>query len=105
MAQKQNVQLAVINGALTGNNTIIANPSKNAFMYIWELALVVGGITNLTFYNGAGALTGAMAMLANGSFFREDNNTPLFTIDPGASFIVGSSGTTIQLSGWCKYSN
>lgn len=104
MVQKYNAQTVPINSSSSGNVTIIANPSKSAFMYIWELAIVVGGTCNLTLYNGGGALTGAMPMLSNGSIFRADTNTPMYTIDPGASFVVNDS-VGVQKSGWCKYSN
>lgn len=75
-------------------------------MWIWELAVVVGGAANITFYNGAGPLTGPYPMLANGSIFRPDEGggEPVYRIDPGASFIINDN-TGVQKSGYCIYSN
>jgi hypothetical protein len=106
MASRRNTQNASISFSASGNSTVIANPSTVSFMYIWELALVLAGASNITLYNGAGALTGAMPMLANGSIYEGDfgQGTPHYTIDPGASFIINSSNA-VQVSGKVKYSN
>ncbi|MCU1305180.1 MAG: hypothetical protein JWQ87_5464 [Candidatus Sulfotelmatobacter sp.] len=107
MAQRFNPQSVVITSA-AATVTVIKNPSTTAFLYVWEFVLVCGGATNLTLNNawvgGVSPITGAMAMLANGSIMRQDNNNPWYTIDPGASFTITNSGS-VQLSGSCKYSN
>lgn len=106
MASRTNPQNVVINNASSGLTTLFTNPSKTAFAWIWEFALVVGGATNITFFNGAGPLTGAYPMLTSGSIFRPDEGggEPVYRIDPGASFIVNDSAG-VQKSGYVIYSN
>ena len=108
-AEKLNPQTVAINAALTAQNIIIANPSATKFMYIWAIFIQTGGTTNLTFYNGlvatGGPLSGPIPMVVQSQINIPDCGAPIFTIDPGASFTMNSSGTTIQSSGWCKYSN
>ena len=106
LAQRLNAQIAAINSAATGNTTIITNPSKIAFMYVWESAPVVGAATNITFMNGAGVLSGPVSMLANGSIYRPDRQSRLHHRPRRVLYChVNSSGTTVQQSGWVKWSN
>jgi hypothetical protein len=103
--QRRNVQQATFNFSATGNNTVIANPSTTAFMAIWGFSAVISAASNITFFNGAHALSGAQAMQIDGSYSWPDNGmAPLFLIDPGASFIVNQSGSA-QIGGWVTYSN
>lgn len=103
--QRNNPQRLSFDFSNTGNNTIIANPSKVASMQIWGFAMVQSTASNIKFLNGTTALSGAQAMVANGAYLYADNGTqPLFVIDPGASFIVNQSGTA-QCGGWVVYSN
>ena len=106
MASRTNIQRTIISSSASGNVTIIANPSTTARLYIWELALVVGGAANLQFFDGAGAITGVLAMLANGSIFFPDDNpgNPRFVISPGQSFIVNDN-TGVAKGGYVVYSN
>jgi hypothetical protein len=100
-------QNAVINSSASGNVTIIANPSSTLFMYVWSLYLVAGGTANLTFYNGAGAITGPIPVVVNqviNPTFGGFTGPPLFVIDPGAKLIVNDSAG-VQKSGWLVYSN
>jgi hypothetical protein len=105
MASRVNPQNAVLNNSSSGNTTIITNPSTKAFMYIWTLYVVSGGTANLTFYNGAGPLSGPLPTVA-GTVINPTSplELPIFTIDPGASFIINDSAG-VQKSGWCTYSN
>jgi hypothetical protein len=101
-----NPQRAVIASSASGNVTIIANTSK-VFLYIWELFMETGGTANLTFYNGAGALTGPIGVTATTPpLWWEDQggSFPRFVIDPGASFIVNDS-VGVAKNGYCIYSN
>ena len=103
--QRRNVQEAKFSFSSTGNNTVIANPSTTAFMAIWGFSMVISAASNITFYNGPNALSGAQAMQIDGSYsFPDNGNQPMFLIDPGQSFIVNQSGTA-QCGGWVIYSN
>lgn len=108
MAAVSNPKTVAITSA-AASVTVIANPSTTLFMYIWELIFTTGGTTNLTMNNatlssGTFALTGAMAFVANGSFYRQGFVRPLYIIDPGGSFTITNSGS-VQISGSCQYSN
>ena len=109
MASRFNTQVAVINSN-SASVTVIANPSKSAFMYIWELLLTSSGTSNLTLNNvvngSVGPLSGPYALVVNGSLYLADSGgaTPHLTIDPGGSLTITNSGS-VQLSGQCKYSN
>jgi hypothetical protein len=105
MPSRVNPQTALINSSASGNVTIVTNASTG-FLYVWDLYLVSGGTANITFYNGAGALTGPMPVVVNSIInphFGGYDGPPLFTIDPGAKFIVNDSAG-VQKSGWCIYS-
>jgi hypothetical protein len=103
--QRLNLQRASFTFTNTSNNTIIANPSTTKTMQIWGFSMVQSAASNITFYNGTVAMSGAQAMVANGSYAYADNGRqPLFVIDPGQSFIVNQSGTA-QCGGWVIYSN
>lgn len=98
------MQSAVINGALTGDNTLIfGTPGKG--ILIWKLILVVGAVTNITFKDGiAGVISGPIPMVANGSITLPFDQIPWFKIGIGAAFVSNSSGTTVQQSGLVLYS-
>jgi hypothetical protein len=103
--QRRNVQQVQFSFSATGNNTVIANPSKTAFMAIWGFSAVISAASNITFFNGPNALSGAQAMQIDGSYsFQDNGHQPIFLIDPGQSFIVNQSGTA-QIGGWVTYSN
>jgi len=107
MATRTNTQRAVISSSASGDVTIIANPSTKAFMNIWEVFIQTGGTANLTFKNGAGAITGAIGVTSTTppiSFQDGGSGTPRFVIDPGASFIVNDSAG-VGKNGYCIYSN
>lgn len=95
---------APINAALTGDNTLIAAVVGKT-IHVVDMFLVVAGTTNLTFKDGASALTGAIPMVANGSLILHENpNSEWFaTTNPANSFVMNSSGTTIQVSGIIHY--
>lgn len=95
---------APINAALTGDNTLIAAvPGKT--IHVVDMLLVSAGVTNLTFKDGAAAISGPMPMVANGQIVLHENpNSEWFaTTNPANALIVNSSGTTIQLSGIIHY--
>lgn len=95
---------APINAALTGDNTLIAAVAGKS-IHVVDLFLVAAGTTNLTFKDGAAALTGAIPMAANGQLILPENpNSEWFaTTNPANAFVLNSSGTTIQISGIIHY--
>src|ERR1700690_2060242 len=104
MPSMRNIQQAVINNAATGQTTLVNNPSKTSFMYVWDMYLTVAGATNLVFYNGNIALTGNMNFLAGAQFDQSGlNSIPMWTIDPNANLSVTSTAAA-QQSGWVTYS-
>lgn len=108
MASRRNAQNAVINTAtagVTGTNIIVTNPSTTAFMYIWAIMFTAAGAATLQFMNGINALTGQMSFAANGQFVETADQLPLYTVDPGQSFILNQVSTTAQISGALTYSN
>lgn len=76
-------------------------------MQIWDIYLSVAAATNLSFYSGAGALTGNINLAAGGVFNPAVGAAgwgSTFTVMPGANFNVSQTGSA-QISGWFHYSN
>ena len=65
---------------------------------VYRLFLVAAGATNLTIKDGATALTGAIALPANGSITLDFDGEPWFTGSPNTNFIINSSAA-VQISG------
>lgn len=110
MAQKLNVQYTVINFSASGNTTVIpadtvptGSNMRPSFINIWELALVMGGATNITFQDGTGPMSGPLPMLANGAIALESTTTPHFIVSPTNGFVINSSNA-VQVSGWVIWS-
>jgi hypothetical protein len=93
---------AAIDFSANGDNTLIALVAAKKIK-VHRLFLVVSTATNLTFKDGATALTGAMFMSANGGFTLDMQGDPWFTTTAGAAFVLGQSGTA-QISGRLYYS-
>jgi hypothetical protein len=93
-------QEAAINFTATGDNTVVAGVAGQQIR-VYRIFFVVSAATTITFKDGAGTnLTGAISMLANGSFvldFDFDNH-PWFTTSVGNAFVINQSGTA-QVSG------
>ncbi len=91
------LQSAVVSNAGGGD---IASPAGIAgtIIRVYRIMLVMGGITNITFKDGSTALSGAMPMLANGSFFLPMDGTPHYTTSLGNAFNINSSAG-VQVSG------
>jgi len=105
--QRRNLQYASVNTASSGQNLIVTNPSTSQFMYVWDIYLTVAAATNLSFYDGGGAITGNINLAAGGQFnpaVAGDFSTPVFTVSPNAVFNV-SSTAAVQISGFLHYSN
>lgn len=111
MAQKLNETRTPISFSASGNTTVVAADTvpansgmRPSFINIWELALVIGGVTNITLQDGpTNGMTGAMPMLANGTIALENTSTPHFILSPGNGFVINSSNA-VQVSGWVIWS-
>ena len=106
MANARNLQYSAINTSSSGNTTIVAAQTvagQPAFIKIWALWIVIAGITNITFYDGITALSGAAPMVANGSMFFAPGTVPWLTASPNNAFIMNSSAG-VQISGGVVWS-
>jgi hypothetical protein len=99
------IQQAVVNFSASGDNTIVAAVAKQTIQMVGIL-LVVSGNTSLTFKSGTGgtALSGAMAMLANGSLILDPSQNNLWyqTLSPANNLVLNSS-SAVQVSGTVYY--
>ncbi len=105
--ERRNLQQAAINTASSGQNLLLTNPSTSAQMQVWDIYLTVAAATNLSFYSGAGALTGNINLAAGGVFNPAVSAAgwgSVFTVMPNAAFNV-SSTAAVQISGFFHYSN
>lgn len=85
----------------SGDNTLKSLVALNR-INVHRIWLVVGGATNLTFKDGATALTGAVPMSSNGGLTFDLSGEPWFVTTIGNAFIVGSSNA-VQVSGGLWY--
>jgi hypothetical protein len=105
MASRRNMQQAAINIAGSGQQTIFTNPSTTQFAYVWELYMTCAAATTVQFYDGPGALTGNINVIAGTPIVLPDHGQqPRFTISPNAVFNV-SEGAGTQKSGYVHFSN
>lgn len=85
-----------------GDNTAKSAVALNR-INIHRIWIVVGGITNLTFKDGAGvSLTGAVPMSANGGLTFDLSGEPWFVTTVGNAFIINNSAG-VQVSGGMWY--
>lgn len=73
-----------------GDNVLIAGVALQTIR-VFRLFFVVGADMSLTFKDAATALTGAIPMLANGSFILDFQGDPWFTTAAGDDFILNAS--------------
>lgn len=83
---------AVIDFNTTGDNTVIAATAGKTIR-VFRLFFVCSSATNITFYNGSTALTGAIAMSANGGFTLDFQAEAWFNTTAGSAFIMNQSGS------------
>lgn len=90
--------------AASGDNIIVAAVAGQS-VRVHKLFLVLGGDTNLTFKDGAGAeFDGPLAMKANGAIVFDESLPPRhwFKTSVGNAFIINLSNA-VQLSGRVYY--
>lgn len=105
MPSRRNMQSAVISNASSGQQTLFTNPSTSAFAYVWEIYMTCAAAATCTFYDGPGACSGNVNVVAGGAISLLDNGySPHFTVSPNATFNI-SEGVGTQKSGYVRYSN
>ena|SRR2546422_9072665 len=83
-----------------GDNTIITGVAGQTIR-IMRMLLAITAATNLTFKDGATALTGAMPFAATGGLILDDSGEPWYIIGDGNNFVINSSvGTQISGTVW-----
>ena|ERR1700722_15262717 len=60
---------------------------------VYKLFLVAAGATNITFEDGANAISGPIALAANEAIVLDIDGTPWFTTSSGNAFNIANSGT------------
>ena len=87
-----------------GSGDIAAPGAQGAgqIIRVYKLFIVCTGATSITFKNGSTALSGAMALAANGAITLDLDGQPWFVCSPNAAFNINSSGST-QVSGAVYY--
>jgi hypothetical protein len=93
----------VVDTASAGDNIIIAGKAGNTIR-VFQLFLVVGGDTLLTFKDGVAgtAFDGPLTMLKAGSITLDENDPHWFKTSLGLDFVINLSNP-VQLSGRIYY--
>ena len=94
------LQVAVVSATATSSTAPAATAAN--IIRVYKLFLVNTSATNIQFQDGTTALTGAMALAANGAITLDLDGTPWFTCPANTSFTLVQSGTT-QISGTIYY--
>jgi hypothetical protein len=96
--------LALSTAVVSATATAISAPAGTAseIIRIYKLFLVAAGATNVQFQDGSTALSGALALSANGAITLDLDGQPWFTCSPGNAFTISNSGGT-QISGTVYY--
>jgi hypothetical protein len=88
---------AIINFA-GGGDSIIFPGVAGLIIRVYRYFVVVGGATNLTYRDGATALTGPVPLAANEAMVFTLDTKAWYTCSPGNNFIINSSNP-VQVSG------
>lgn len=92
---------ASIDFSSSGNNIIISATSGQG-IYVYKIWFIVEAATNLTYYDGATALSGPLPFTANMSMVLDFDTRPWFEVTGGSGFIINSSNA-VQVSGRVYY--
>lgn len=100
--QREEDLLAVpINFIASGDNIIITG-AVGLILRVYRYFVVVGDVTQLTYKNGAKALTGPVPLTGNEAMVFTFDTKPWYLMDPGANFVINSSNS-VQVSGAAYY--
>jgi prepilin-type processing-associated H-X9-DG protein len=78
-----------VNITTSGNHTIVAATTAK-LTTVYKLFLVANGNVNVTFYDGSTALSGPLALMADGSIILNFDNNPWFTGSVNSNFIIAT---------------
>jgi|SRR5579862_8139789 len=111
MALTSQVLTVGVNTAATGNTTIVAAPAAGQQILLRGLGLLINGATILTFNSQLNGMSfgpfnfSAAGQLVLPDLMPTEEADPYYTAFPAATaLIINSSGTTIQISGYMRYS-
>ena len=96
------LQRSVLTSAAGGDIPAPAAAGAGQIIRVYKLFLVVTGATSITFKDGSTALSGAMALAANGAITLDLDGQPWFVCSPNSAFNINSSAST-QVSGTVYY--
>ena len=104
MGQKDDlpIKYAKITAASAADNEIVAAVAGKAII-VWNYTLISTSANTLTWKSATTAITGAMAVAANGGISTPDSNRGLFITTAGEALNLAFSGAT-QVSGHITYS-
>lgn len=96
--------MGLLTAVVSATATAISAPAGTAssIIRIYKLFLVATGATNIQFQDGSTALSGALALAANGSVTLDLDGQPWFACSTGNAFTISNSGAT-QVSGTVYY--
>lgn len=84
-----------------GDNTIISGIAGQ-IIRVYRYFVIVGDVTQLTYKNGAVALTGPCPLTANEAMVFTFDTKPWYLMSPGSNFVINSSNG-VQVSGAAYY--
>ena len=90
-----------INFSAAGLNTVIPGIAGQG-IWVYRYFLVVASATNLTYFDGANQLTGAVPLAANEAMVFTFDTRPWYECDLGNDFIINNSNA-VQVSGRVYY--
>jgi hypothetical protein len=84
-----------------GNNIIVPGVPGMG-IYVFKIWFVVGGTTNVQFFDDVAELTGAVPLVTNEALVFTFDTRPWFSTSVGGTFIINSS-TSTQVGGRVYY--
>lgn len=86
----------------SGGSSIIISGVTGQAIYVYKYFIVVSAATNVTFFDGATALTGPIPLAANEAIVKTFDTRPWYSLSTGQDFIISNSGGA-QVSGRAYY--
>ena len=102
MPDYSNVLTAPVTFAASGDNTLVAAVVGKVIKLV-RIFVVASAATNLTFKDGATALSGALPMAANGALVLDLSDSPWFSTSSVSNNLILNSSAAVQASGTVYY--
>lgn len=102
MPDYSSVLSAPVTFAASGDNTLVAAVAGKVIKLV-RIFVVAAAATNLTFKDGAVALSGALPMTANGSVTLDLSDSPWFSTSSVSNNLILNSSAAVQVSGTVYY--